>query len=64
MFYACTYLKSILNVYVSACSGKIDASSGCLYFTDTLWPDFTNEDLDEAIESFNNRDRRFGAVKK
>lgn len=34
-----------------------------LYFTDTLWPDFTNEDLDEAIESFNNRDRRFGAVK-
>lgn len=35
-----------------------------LYFTDTLWPDFTNEDLDEAIESFNNRDRRFGAVKK
>lgn len=35
-----------------------------LYFTDTLWPDFTNEDLDEAIESFNNRDRRFGTVKK
>ena len=35
-----------------------------LYFTDTLWPDFTNEDLDKAIESFNNRDRRFGAVKK
>lgn len=35
-----------------------------LYFTDTLWPDFTNEELDKAIESFNNRDRRFGAVKK
>ena len=22
------------------------------YFTDKLWPDFTNEDLDEAIEEF------------
>lgn len=35
-----------------------------LYFTDILWPDFTNEDLDDAIKSFNNRDRRFGAIKK
>lgn len=35
-----------------------------LYFTNVLWPDFTNEELDKAIESFRNRDRRFGAVKK
>lgn len=35
-----------------------------LYFTDVLWPDFNEEDLDKAIESFNNRDRRFGGVKK
>ncbi len=27
-----------------------------------LWPDFTKEDLDEAIDIFNNRNRRFGGV--
>ncbi|MEE3332811.1 MAG: isoprenyl transferase [Ruminococcus sp.] len=27
-----------------------------------LWPDFTKEDLDEAIRIFNKRDRRFGGV--
>ena len=31
------------------------------YFTDKLWPDFTNEDLDEAIEEYNRRNRKFGA---
>ncbi len=35
-----------------------------LYFTDVLWPDFDEKELDKAIESFNKRDRRFGAVKK
>ena len=30
------------------------------YFTDVLWPDFKPKDLDEAIISFQNRDRRFG----
>ena len=30
------------------------------YFTDKLWPDFTNEDLDEAIEEYNRRNRKFG----
>ncbi len=34
-----------------------------LYFTETLWPDFDDKALDKAIESFNNRDRRFGARK-
>lgn len=33
------------------------------YFTDTLWPDFSKKDLEEAIEYFNGRDRRFGGVK-
>lgn len=33
-----------------------------LYFTDVLWPDFTKEDLLKAIESYNNRDRRYGGV--
>lgn len=32
------------------------------YFTDVLWPDFTKEDLKEAIEYYNNRERRFGGV--
>ena len=28
----------------------------------TLWPDFSTDDLDEAIRIFNNRNRRFGGV--
>ena len=35
-----------------------------LYFTDVLWPDFDEKEMDKAIEVFNNRDRRFGGVKK
>ena len=31
-----------------------------LYFTETLWPDFGAAALDEAIESFRSRERRFG----
>ena len=31
-----------------------------LYFCDTLWPDFDEEELSLAIESFHSRDRRFG----
>lgn len=34
------------------------------YFTDVLWPDFTKEDLLEAIEYYNGRERRFGGVKE
>ena len=34
-----------------------------LYFTDILWPDFNSTELDKAIVSFNNRDRRFGSRK-
>lgn len=30
------------------------------YFTDKLWPDFTSNDLDEAIEEYNKRTRKFG----
>ncbi|KAB7668669.1 isoprenyl transferase [Bacillus sp. B1-b2] len=33
-----------------------------LYFTDTYWPDFSEEDLIESIEVFQNRQRRFGGV--
>ena len=33
-----------------------------LYFTDTLFPDFSPQKLDEAIEWFAGRKRRFGGV--
>ncbi|MCA1040806.1 isoprenyl transferase [Bacillus infantis] len=32
------------------------------WFTDVLWPDFTEGELLEAIEVFQNRQRRFGGV--
>jgi undecaprenyl diphosphate synthase len=31
-----------------------------LYFTDVYWPDFTNENLYEAIINYQKRERRFG----
>ncbi len=31
-----------------------------LYFTDTLWPDFSDEELDQALVFFAGRQRRFG----
>ena len=34
------------------------------YFCDTLWPDFNERTLDEAIIDYQKRDRRFGGVKK
>ncbi len=33
-----------------------------LYFTDILWPDFTSDALDTAIDWFRCRDRRFGGA--
>jgi len=35
-----------------------------LYFTETLWPDFNNEAFEVALESFGQRQRRFGATGK
>lgn len=34
------------------------------YFTDVNWPDFSKEDLIQAIRYFNGRDRRYGGVKE
>ena len=31
-----------------------------LYFTETLWPDFTKEDLQKALINYGKRERRFG----
>lgn len=33
-----------------------------LYFTNTLWPDFSGSDLDEALRAYAGRKRRFGAL--
>lgn len=32
------------------------------WFSDILWPDFTEKDLDRAIDDYNKRTRRFGGV--
>lgn len=36
---------------------------GEFYFTDVPWPQFHKEQLQEAIEAYENRDRRYGKVK-
>jgi len=33
-----------------------------LHFTETMWPDFGEEDLAEALTSFHGRERRFGGL--
>ncbi|MDU2830908.1 MAG: undecaprenyl diphosphate synthase family protein, partial [Anaerococcus sp.] len=32
------------------------------YFTDILWPDFSKKDLDDAVDAFFGRDRRYGGI--
>lgn len=32
-------------------------------FMDVLWPDFTDKDLDKALQAYSRRDRRFGTAK-
>lgn len=34
------------------------------YFTEVAWPDFNRAELIKAIETYNNRDRRYGGVKE
>ena len=34
------------------------------YFTDVPWPDFHKAELEKAVRAYNNRDRRFGALKE
>ena len=35
-----------------------------LYFCDTFWPDFNEEDLHKAIASYQQRQRRFGKTEQ
>lgn len=34
------------------------------YFTQAAWPDFSKEELEKAIVSYNKRDRKYGMVKE
>ena len=34
------------------------------YYTDVAWPDFDEAELDKAIEAYNQRDRKYGGLKK
>ena len=48
-------------------SGELRLSNFLLwqfYYTDTLWPDFDEAELDRAVAAYHSRDRRFGGVKK
>jgi undecaprenyl diphosphate synthase len=33
-----------------------------LYFSEALWPDFDEQELDRALEAYGRRARRFGKV--
>ena len=33
-----------------------------MFFTDTLWPDFSPQELEDIIEKFQRRDRKFGGI--
>lgn len=39
-----------------------EAAYAELYFTDVLWPDFTEHDLSEALDAFHGRERRYGGL--
>ncbi|MEK7500561.1 MAG: polyprenyl diphosphate synthase [Patescibacteria group bacterium] len=38
-----------------------DVADSQLYFTQTLWPDFSKQELTQALASYNTIERRFGA---
>ena len=42
----------------------LEASYAELYFTKVYWPDFNEDELNKAIEEYNNRNRRFGGIKE
>ncbi len=71
------YFESLLYTYGSPPLDMVLRPSGeqrisnfmlwqCAYsefiYMNTLWPDFTADDLDQAIDEFNSRSRRFGGI--
>jgi undecaprenyl diphosphate synthase len=41
-----------------------EAAYAELYFTDTYWPDFGRDELEKALASFTQRERRFGLTRE
>ncbi len=41
----------------------LESSYAELFFIDTYWPDFTEKDLDNIIEEYYTRERRYGGIK-
>ena len=39
-----------------------EAAYAELYFTERMWPEFTEADLASAVREFNSRERRFGGL--
>jgi len=37
-----------------------DVAEARLYFTETLWPDFSAEEFEQAVGNYNQTERRFG----
>ena len=35
-----------------------------LYFSNVYWPDFSEEELNKAIDEYNRRNRRYGGIKE
>lgn len=35
-----------------------------IIISEKMWPDFSNQDLERAIQNYNSRERRFGGLKK
>jgi undecaprenyl diphosphate synthase len=33
-----------------------------MYFTETLWPDFSKQEMEKAVAFFSSRDRRYGGI--
>ena len=63
----------IRNIYIDLLirtSGEVRISNFMLYqaayaemyFPSTLFPDFSNDDFDLALDVYNKRDRRFGGI--
>ena len=65
------YTKGMPDVdYIIRPSGELRISNFLIwqaayaeyYFTDILWPDFSEKDLDKALDDFKHRKRRYGGV--
>ena len=58
----CSYAPAASCASATTCSGRCAYSE--LYFCDTYWPDFHEEDLHKAIADYQNRERRYGKTRR